>query len=417
MIRSLFCSLCIMLSSLSWAQSETSLSLLDNRFRVDPTIEQISFVIYRENPSRSAVLVRPDGKKYYAWDHPENVSWYEESGMDIVSLNNPMPGPWQAVGKITPKNSIRLLSNLALNVDKFPARLYQDERLKFTARLTQDGQPLVLRDFLDRVRLKVNFIQFVEDTENPELTKEPVTATLGSFADDGIHLDEVSGDGVFTVEIPISVAPGKYRAIITSGNGVFLRAVEQTVLVYPSPMTVSFIQSREESEGHIVSISGEQGMVLPGTMAATVEQITPDKRTLYSQGRVNEDGNTVELSLTNDPAPGRHTWKGMIYATEGAANRELVFHIEEQAFSVMEKLDIESSTKEYQRLQEEKRKALEIERIKRDREEARMSGMLSILVGNLVVIVLGLVVWFIVGKLRIRKVSEPAMQLNMPPKE
>lgn len=416
MYRILFLIIFLLISPLSWSQTESSATLLDNRFRVDPTIEQISFVIYRKNPSRSVVLVRPDGKKYYAWEHPDTVAWYEESGMDIISIENPMPGPWQAVGKVTPKNNIRLLSNLQLNVNRLPSRLYEEELLKFTARLTQNGQPLVLKDFLDRVSLQVNFIQHVEDMDNPELEEKPESTILGTFMDDGNGLDEVAGDGVFTVALPISVTPGKYRAIITSGNGVFLRAIEQTVLVYPSPITVSFIQARKETDGHLVTVVGEQGMVLPGTLAVSVEQTTPDKRKLITQSSVDKEGLIAEFTLPNDPYSGRHTWSGVAYATEGAANRELVLPLEERAFSVMEKLDIEQSTKEYQRIQEEKRRQLEIERIKRDREDARIAGMLTILVGNLIIIVLGLVSWFLSRKLRIRKVPPPEMQLEAPPK-
>ncbi|WP_413284950.1 TIGR03503 family protein [Vibrio sp. MA40-2] len=406
----------LLASSSSWAETATSQSLLDNRFRVDPTIKQISFVIYRESPSRSVVLVRPDGEKYYAWEHPESVSWYEENGMDIVSIETPMPGPWQAVGKVTPKNNITLLSNLKLHVDSFPSRLYQNEKLKFTARLTQEGKPLVLKDFLDRVKLSVKLIKYIEDEDNPELNAQPEAINLGTFEDDGKNLDEVSGDGVFTVDLPISVSPGKYRARITSENGVFLRAVEQTVLIYPSPITVNFIQAKEETEPHIVTVVGEAGMILPGTLAVNLEQTTPDKRTIITQNSVEMDELTTELSMPNDRQAGKHTWKGTVYATEGAARRELVLQIKQRAFSVMAKLDIEQSTKEYQRIQEEKRRLLEIERIKRDREEARMTGMLTILVGNLVVIVLGLLIWFIIRKLTVRKASAPTMQLDAPPK-
>lgn len=416
MLRILLLLIFIIVSPPSWSQTESTLSLLDNRFRVDPTVEQISFLIYREERSRSVVLVRPDGKKYYAWNHPENVSWYEENSLDIISIDNPMPGPWQAVGKVTPKNNIVILSNLQLSVDVFPSRLYQTERLKFTARLTQEGSPLVLKDFLDRVKLQVEFIRYVEDTENPELTSKPEVVSLGSFEDDGQNLDEVSGDGIFTVELPISVNAGKYRVRITSSNGVFLRTVEQTVLVYPSPIEVTFVQSHEEAVDHSISITGEMGMILPGSIATHLEFITPDGRSLITQNSVDKEALTTTFPIKNDFTPGKHLWKGKIYATEGAGQRELTFNIEENGFSVMQKLDIEKSTREYQRIQEEKKRQLEQERIARDREDARMKGMLTILVGNLVVIILGLIIWFIVSKLRTRKVSMPEMQLSPPPK-
>ncbi|MDG2855640.1 TIGR03503 family protein, partial [Vibrio parahaemolyticus] len=157
MLRALLVAFLAIWSSLSSAASESTMSLLDNRFRVDPTIEQITFLVYREQSSQPVVLVRPDGKKYYAWGSYDNVRWYQEASLDIISVDNPMPGPWQAVGKVTPKNNIRLISHLKLSTDLFPNRLYNGEALKFTARLTSDGKPLVLRDFLDRVNLRVTF--------------------------------------------------------------------------------------------------------------------------------------------------------------------------------------------------------------------------------------------------------------------
>lgn len=50
--------------------------------------------------------------------------------MDIISIENPMPGPWQAIGKITPENKVKILSNLTLSVDTLPKKLYQSETLK-----------------------------------------------------------------------------------------------------------------------------------------------------------------------------------------------------------------------------------------------------------------------------------------------
>lgn len=418
MLRILFIIAGLLLTPLSWSQTEPStFSILDNRFRVDPTIKQISFMIYRANPSRSVVLVRPDGVKYYAWKHPDNVSWYEEAGMDIISLENPMPGPWQAVGKVTPANNIKLLSHIELHVEKFPQRLYKNERLKFTARLTQEGKPLVMEDFLRRVRLNVTFTPFVADEELLPQDERPTPAVLGEFYDNGEGLDEVAGDGIFTVEIPISVEPGKFRARVTSGNGVFMRAVEESVLVYPTPITATFIQSRKEEKDHRMVVTGERGMVLPGTVAVHIEQDTPEKKqTFITESSVDKENFTTEFDMPNDPTPGKHVWRGVAYATEGAYQRELVIDLPETGFSVMDKIDVEKTTEAFIKAQEEKKRQLELERIKRDQEEARQQGMLFIVIGNLVVILLGLVGWMLWRKLRVGRSSAPEMQLSAPPK-
>ena len=415
MLRIWFALLGLLVSTLGYAE-ESSMSLLDNRFRVDSTIKQITFVIYRAERSRPVVLVRPDGKKYYAWRSPDNVRWYQESSMDIISIDNPMPGPWQAIGKVTPKNKIILISHLELSTDTMPARLFQNEEMKFTARLTANGKPLVLRDFLERVKLMVTFTKYVENEE--ELIKEarPIPYTIGEFSDDGSGLDEVAGDGVFTVSLNISPEPGKYRVRITSGNGVFLRAQEQEVLIYPTPVETTFIQSREEGKEHQLVISGEQGMIQPGSLAAQIEHKSPDASEISVAESASKESDKVVLAIPYNDDIGNYSWMGKVFATEMGSGRPLVFPIKEHTYSVLEEIDFA----ETRRLQEEERmmqqKLVEEMRLIQMREEKRTQTFIMIGVGNVVMIILGLAVWFVMRKLGAKKKMMPEMQLEMPKK-
>ncbi|AKU54276.1 TIGR03503 family protein [Vibrio parahaemolyticus] len=416
MLRALSVAILAIWSCFAFAASESAMSLLDNRFRVDPTIEQITFLVYREQSSQPVVLVRPDGKKYYAWGSYDNVRWYQEPSLDIISVDNPMPGPWQAVGKVTPKNNIRLISHLKLSTDVFPNRLYNGEALKFTARLTSDDKPLVLRDFLDRVNLRVTFTKFVENED--ELIKEarPVPMIIGEFSDDGRGLDEQAGDGIFTVQLPIEVEPGKYRARITSGNGVFLRAQEQVILVYPNPVSRTFIQSRSPEKPHQLVVSGEQGMIAPGSIAVNVEQNAPDGFITYSQGQVSQDGMKTTLNLDNDPELGKYSWRGEIFATDFATQRALVFPIQEQTFSVVDEVDLEAAriAKEAE-LAEQRRIEME-KRIIAEREAERKRSMIIIAVGNVVMLLIAIVAWIVWRKLKAKRQAMPEMQLEVPKK-
>ncbi|WP_029816110.1 TIGR03503 family protein [Vibrio parahaemolyticus] len=416
MLRALSVAILAIWSCFAFAASESAMSLLDNRFRVDPTIEQITFLVYREQSSQPVVLVRPDGKKYYAWGSYDNVRWYQEPSLDIISVDNPMPGPWQAVGKVTPKNNIRLISHLKLSTDVFPNRLYNGEALKFTARLTSDDKPFVLRDFLDRVNLRVTFTKFVENED--ELIKEarPVPMIIGEFSDDGRGLDEQAGDGVFTVQLPIEVEPGKYRARITSGNGVFLRAQEQVILVYPNPVSRTFIQSRSPEKPHQLVVSGEQGMIAPGSIAVNVEQNAPDGFITYSQGQVSQDGMKTTLNLDNDPELGKYSWRGEIFATDFATQRALVFPIQEQTFSVVDEVDLEAAriAKEAE-LAEQRRIEME-KRIIAEREAERKRSMIIIAVGNVVMLLIAIVAWIVWRKLKAKRQAMPEMQLEVPKK-
>lgn len=414
MLRVLATGYLLLLSFSLHAATESVMSLLDNRFRVDPSIEQITFVIYRADNSKPVVLVRPDGKKYYSWRNADNVRWYEESSMDIVSIDKPMPGPWQAVGKVSPKNNIKLLSHLVLDANEFPDKLYQTERIKFTARLTSDGKPLVLRDFLDRVKLKVTFTKFVENEESLVREARPVPVVMGEFADDGVDLDEKAGDGVFTVSLPIDIEPGKYRARITSGNGVFLRAQEQEVLVYPTPITTTLIQSRKEGLPHTIVVSGEQGMIAPSSLAVHIEHKAPDEYVMYKQGQADVDAMKVPLEIPYNGQLGIYNWSGMVYATDASSQRPLTFPITEHSYSVVEDIDLaESRRLQEEALAEQKRIATEM-MILQKREEDRQRSMIIIGVGNVVAILLGLLIWFVVRKVTAKKRAQPEMQLKAP---
>ena len=416
MLRIWIAIVAMLFSALGYSAEESSMSLLDNRFRVDPSIKQITFVIYRSKSSQPVVLVRPDGKKYYAWRSPDNVRWYQESSMDIVSIDNPMPGPWQAIGRVTPKNKIKLISHLELTTDQLPNRLFQGESIKFNARLTSDDQPLVLRDFLDRVKLKVTFTKYIENED--ELIKEakPIPEVIGEFADDGQGLDEVAGDGIFTVSLPITSAPGKYRVRITSGNGVFLRAQEQEVLVYPTPLQTTFIQSRDAMSPNRIVMAGEQGMILPGSIAGHVEHTSPSGELTSVPGSAQAESNKLELEIPYSEAIGLYSWTGEAFATEMGSERPLIFPLTDHTYSVVAEVDMA----ETRRCQDEERlkqqKLLEEMQLIQMREEKRTRTMIVIGVGNVVVVILGLVVWFVRRKLKASKQAIPEMQLEMPKK-
>ena len=415
MLRVLATSCLLLLSFSLHAATESVMSLLDNRFRVDPSIEQVTFVIYRADNSKPVVLVRPDGKKYYSWRNADNVSWYEESSMDIISIGDPMPGPWQAVGKVSPKNHIKLLSHLVLDANEFPGKLYQTEHIKFTARLTSDGKAVVLRDFLDRVKLKVTFTKFVENEESIVRDARPVPVVMGEFTDDGSGFDEKAGDGVFTVSLPIDIEPGKYRARITSGNGVFLRAQEQEVLVYPTPITTTFVQSRKEGQPHTIDVSGEPGMIAPSSLAVHVEHKAPDGYEIYKQGLAEVDAMKVALEVPYNGDFGIYNWSGMVYATDASNQRPLIFPITDYSYSVVEDIDLAESRRRLQEqaLAEQKRIEAEL-MILQKREDDRQRSMIIIAVGNVVAILLGLLIWFVVRRVKSKRTSQPEMQLKAP---
>ncbi|MGF1778163.1 TIGR03503 family protein [Vibrio nomapromontoriensis] len=393
--------------------SDSAMSFLDNRFRVDETIERITFLVYRKDNSRPVTLVRPDGRKYYAWKHPANVHWIEEPTADIVTIERPMPGPWQAIGKVTPKNNIQLVSKLSLKAQTLPERLYQGEKVKFTARLLSDGEPLIIDSILTHVNLKVVMTRYLEEQGAKDSKVTPIPIVIGEFFDNGAGLDERSGDGIFTVELPITIEPGKYNVRITTGNGVFLRALEQEVFVYPTPFVTRFIQGDENSP-HQLLLRGEAATIEAGSLATSIELISPSESEQVVQAQA--DGSEMEVTslFTDLNEVGTYHWSGHVYADEAVTERELVFDLPSRSFSVVGAIDLNKAQELQEAAREAKKKAQQEAQIAQHRAEVKQRALIAIVVGNTVLLLVGALVWWIVRRKRAIRAVTPEMQLKMP---
>ncbi|MGV2989038.1 TIGR03503 family protein [Vibrio sp. E150_011] len=393
--------------------SESSMSFLDNRFRVDETVEQITFLVYRQDNSRPVTLVRPDGKKYYAWKHPDNVNWIEEPTADIITVEHPMPGPWQAIGKVTPKNNIQLVSKLSLKAETLPERLYQGEKVKFTAHLLSDDQPLIIENILTHVNLKVVMTRYLEEQEAQTSDTRPIPIVIGEFLDNGQGLDERAGDGVFTVTLPITIEPGKYNVRITTGNGVFLRALEQEVFVYPTPFTTRFVQGNVNSP-HEVVMRGEPATIQAGSLAASIELTSPSdsEQVVQVQAQANEMMLTSLFTDLNEM--GTYKWTGHVYANEASTDRELVFDLPERSFSVVGAIDLVKAKALQEAARKAKKKAEQEAQIALHRETVRQRAIMAIVIGNTVLLVIGGLIWWLIRRKRAIKAVTPEMQLKMP---
>jgi uncharacterized protein (TIGR03503 family) len=389
------------------------MTLLDNRFRVDESVERISFIVYREDDSRSVTLVRPDGRKYYASKHPSNVHWIEEPGVDIISIESPMAGPWQAIGKITPKNNIQLVSKLSLEADELPARVYSTERIKFTARLLSEGQPIIVENILDKVNLRVVVTRYVNPTDAATGVTAPLPQVIGEFFDDGQKLDEKAGDGVFTVELPMDIEPGKYNIMISTGNGVFLRAVEQTVLIYPTPFTVRLQPSVDGSLPHHVTVVGESATLDLDSLAAHVTLAYPDDTKIVGQQHVAKGRMGIDVALDARTHFGKHHWSGFVYANEASTGRPLVFGLPEKHFNVVANIDVSKAQEMQTAAREARKKEQQEAQIRAHREKIRTKSMLVIVLGNSLLLLLIFIGWWFTKKRRLQQESQPEMQLKM----
>ncbi|WP_333607425.1 TIGR03503 family protein [Arsukibacterium sp.] len=269
--------------------TKNQIPLFDNRFRIDSEVESITLLFFRRQGSASVVLVRPDGSKIHAHTASKHqVRWFDAASYDLIEITEPMPGPWQAIGRILPESRILVLTDIQLDVDLLPEHLMVGETVKVTARLMNGDQPINARDFRDVLSLDVLFIS----TNNPDYDNYGRgVIQVANFRDDGRGFDERARDGIFTGEFRLDFSAGEWLPKYIVRTPLYTREVEQeSVMLQPAPIQTEVILASNEQTPHQLRFN----LTEPAVLADSV----------LVQGRIRYPDGTVDtFALTDAKAP------------------------------------------------------------------------------------------------------------------
>ncbi|MCE9926028.1 TIGR03503 family protein [Aeromonas media] len=323
----------LLLTSLSGMANEvfapSDIPLLDNRFRIDYGVKEITFIIKRKPGTPSVILVRPDGSKLYVGKvTPPEVGWLALKDQDLITVRNPMPGPWQAIGEVDPDNRVRLLSDIRLESEPLPTRLYQGERVKLQSRLLIDGAAPGAGYYLSDLGMTVKLQQFNDAAQGGEPIVEE---TLGHYLDDGKGLDEVPGDGVLTAEAVLDVPAGKYRALYSSGNQVFSRAQSQQVLLFPWPLSYT-LDAPSGDVGARLSLLIDADELDPASVVIQGKAIDSAGGSMTFNAVATEPRLGVDLSALK--AAGQYKVEATLFGTT-RLGREVQLQLPVKSFTIM----------------------------------------------------------------------------------
>lgn len=277
--------------------ASNQIPLLDNRFRIDFEVKEITLVFFRKRGTPPVVLVKPDGSKIY-WRNAkeQQVIWHEDKTYDLIKISNPTPGPWQAIGQILPESRIMVLTDIDLEVDKLPTDLMVGETLKVTARLTNGGKPINARDFRDILQLDVLLIS----TQKPEYDNHLQTVIeFTSFKDDGKNFDEKPRDAIFTGEFKLDFPAGEWIPKYIVKTPLYTRElIQEPILVHRTPLATEVKEGATEQDKHVLTYS-----ILPGP--AVGDKVSLQGRIRFPSEEVQsftlgeQEGNSRILPIVN----------------------------------------------------------------------------------------------------------------------
>lgn len=280
--------------------------LLENRFRIDDGIESITMVLFRRPGTASIVLVRPDGSKiFYNTAKQHNIRWHDAASYDLIEITDPMPGPWQALGRILPESKILVLTDVELDVDPLPKPLMIGENFKLTARL-KDGEKIVnARDFKDILTLQVIFIS----TNNKDYENfGRGIVEVATFRDDGRGYDASARDGIFTGEIKLNFGAGEWIPKFTVKTPLYTREIEQApIVIEPAPVDLAVTAAAAEQSHHLVTLKPTTDLV--------------DTTSLLFQAQVNYPDGTMDVFSITEPG------QAMQFAMENRGHGSYILNV------------------------------------------------------------------------------------------
>ncbi|MFD2098019.1 hypothetical protein ACFSJ3_18725 [Corallincola platygyrae] len=312
------------------AVAESFSPLLNNRFRLDHGIEEITFVIYRQKGSAPVVLIQPDGSKLYASRHDEErVAWYDDDNFDLITLKQPMAGPWQVVGSVDPRNRMITMSDVRLVLDTIPDELFVGEQLKLTGRVENRGQVIDLTPFVANLKMEV-WARAVGLSSSYDLSYNGLK--LAEFEDNGKELDEVPGDGVLSGALDLNITADQYDVSIRVYNPTFERSLSHSLRLLPSPIRAELVEEEDKPSAVQFDFDGS---------AIELKDINIIGEISSSDGRSTEftlssqETDRALFSLSDLTISGDYTMNAQVFGRNVVTGRDMILNTNSVRFSVV----------------------------------------------------------------------------------
>lgn len=383
-------------------KGKNEIKLLNNRFRVDYEVEEVMMLFFRKHGSAPVVLVQPDGSKLYPRDaNGKTIEWHADLSYDLIKLKQPMPGPWQAVGKILPNSRILVLSDIELLADTLPEQVFQYERIKGEARILNASEIITDRNFGDAITLKASLYPS-SNSDMPNFGAD--IHQLGEFLDNGRELDERPRDGVFTLQYDLTVGYGEWTPKYRIATELFTRELTQEpISILPLPIKYELEQAEEGERYHYVTLVIDDTLIQNDSLLIDGEIRFPSRDTERFNLSALQDR---RLKIFN-PGFGTYQIKMEVYATT-KSGRELKILPPPFQFLTVEP-EVEEAEIELPEMTE-----MPVEEMTPVEPEPEFPIALVIII-NIAILIFGfLIIWLFVLK---RSIPNPFANIKLPKKK
>ena len=245
------------------ATEQDSIPLDNNSFLVDDQITEFTLVLFKTGAAKPVQLEKPDGERFDASKDTAEVSWYEGTDYDLITVSKPMVGKWRVEAEIDPKNRVLVVSNIKVNPSLIPNNLLATETFDFSIQMMQQDQAITDSRFLGLLKVEMDIL--TADTDD--------TLTL---QDTGKAPDNEAGDGTFTTQIVAPQTEGVAELTMMVSSPTFQRLRQKAVNIFDSPVIIEHILTDDTENYHQIFLTPREPVVEPDSLEIKALITMPD---------------------------------------------------------------------------------------------------------------------------------------------
>ncbi|NOQ93525.1 MAG: VWA domain-containing protein [Methylophaga sp.] len=225
------------------AAKRDTVPLLDNNFKIDDSVSEMTLLIFRRDGAKDTLLLTPEQAQITNKERPNNVRWHSEDNYDLITIDNPTTGTWQIDADVDPDNRVMVVTDLKLKTTDLPNNILLGETFDFDASLTEKSEIIVRQDFLTLVD--------VELKEESEIADEVFT-----------NLNKAQRKGIYRAHIGETFQPGRNDVVVTFKSATFERQRRQSINVVETPFDINVEQLEgKETRTHRLTLKPDSDLI------------------------------------------------------------------------------------------------------------------------------------------------------------
>lgn len=242
------------------AQTDT-LPMKNNFVKIDKSIKEVTFLIFRNDSSEKISLNTPSRKTLSSEDEHPDIQWHKENRYDLVTISNPEVGSWKINAELDPDNRAMVVTDLRLKSTVLPNTIEAGVPVSFNVHLEESGEIITRKEFLRFVRVK---IQQHSDKDKEWILK---------LKDNGRGADEKRNDGIYSIKLKKTLLEGEHDVVVDLNGTTFKRSIRQTVRIIKDPVDV--LLKPLKNGIYMLSVIPYKNLIDSDTMNIIVEHYLP----------------------------------------------------------------------------------------------------------------------------------------------